>query len=185
MAIAGADGHDNAEYTHADNPALEPIDSEARRILDQLYRLVANDAPARAVFQLDSKRYSEPDPDLLARFASTLLRFSSERSKYVEGIVSSEPDWNILLDLYVHHHRGVRISVTSACIASGVPATTALRWIEELRKRGLIRREIDEKDRRRALLSLSDAGEAQVRHALLRAYEAFGRFYRADPTGGG
>jgi DNA-binding MarR family transcriptional regulator len=49
-----------------------------------------------------------------------------------------------------------RVSVTSLCIASGVPPTTALRWIGQMTEAGLLKRIEDETDRRRAFITLTD-----------------------------
>ena len=69
-----------------------------------------------------------------------------------------EPAWDIMLDLYVAAAQDKRIAVTSACIGSAVPATTALRWIKILEDRGLIEREVDEVDARRTFVRLSPKG---------------------------
>ena len=48
------------------------------------------------------------------------------------------------------------MSVTSLCIASGVPPTTALRWIGQMTEAGLLQRVEDETDRRRAFITLTE-----------------------------
>ena len=59
----------------------------------------------------------------------------------------------------------VRVSVTSLCIASGVPPTTALRWIGQMTEAGLLERVEDESDRRRAFIGLTDAAaDAMARY---------------------
>ncbi len=44
----------------------------------------------------------------------------------------ADPAWDILIDLFIASEEGRKISVSSACIASAVPTTTALRWIKIL-----------------------------------------------------
>lgn len=85
----------------------------------------------------------------------------------------AEPAWDILLDLAIHEGEGRRVSVTGACIGSGVPATTALRWVNALEKKGLIERHQDTLDHRRVFVTLSKLGRAHMRNfvkksALLR-----------------
>ena len=65
----------------------------------------------------------------------------------------TEPAWDVLLDLYFRTCRGERVSVSNACVASGVPSATALRWLDILIDAGLIRREADDVDRRRTWLT--------------------------------
>lgn len=66
-----------------------------------------------------------------------------------------EPAWDLLLDLYIGAKTGLRSSVTSACIGSRAPHTTALRHITALSKAGWIVRIPDESDKRRFWLALS------------------------------
>jgi hypothetical protein len=66
-----------------------------------------------------------------------------------------EPAWDILLDLFVAGEKGKRVAVTSACIGSGVPSTTALRWLNVLELRGLVEREDDNADARRSFVRLT------------------------------
>ena len=55
--------------------------------------------------------------------------------------------------------------VTSLCIAAAVPATTALRWIAQMTEMGLLVREQDPEDKRRAFIALSDsAADAMARY---------------------
>lgn len=71
-----------------------------------------------------------------------------------------------LLDLTAAHGEGVRVSVTSLCIASGVPPTTALRWVRQMTENGLFERIDDPSDKRRAFISLS----AKSRDAMSRYF---------------
>lgn len=76
------------------------------------------------------------------------------------------PGWDIMLDLYGARARGARISVTSACIGGACPATTGLRWLQALDTMGLIEREGDPRDKRRAMVSLTASGVEKVEQAL-------------------
>lgn len=73
-----------------------------------------------------------------------------------------EPAWDILLDLFIAAKERRRVSVTSACIGSAVPSTTALRWIALLERQGLLMREADPADARRVYLKLSPCGYAAM-----------------------
>ena len=82
--------------------------------------------------------------------------------------IFSDPAWDIMLDLFICARREGRISVSSACIASCAPPTTALRWISLLERRELIRRRADLDDRRRTFLELTTEGDALVAAALAK-----------------
>jgi len=73
-----------------------------------------------------------------------------------------EPAWDILLDLFIAAKERRRVSVTSACIGSAVPSTTALRWITILEKQELLVREADPGDARRVYVKLSAKGYAAM-----------------------
>lgn len=74
----------------------------------------------------------------------------------------ADPAWDLLLDLFVAHGNGKPVSISSACIAANVPATTGLRWIAALEGRGLIERRIDQHDRRRSYLYLNDEASTML-----------------------
>jgi DNA-binding MarR family transcriptional regulator len=80
----------------------------------------------------------------------------------------TDPGWDILLDLMSARFAKRPVQVSNACVAAGVPATTALRWVDQLAKTGLVRRLPDPADRRRVLLELTDEGCRRI-ETYLRA----------------
>lgn len=102
-----------------------------------------------------------PDPRLVRR----IIRQRQLRARFFDGELFADPAWDILLDLTAARAEHARVSVTSLCIASGVPPTTALRWIRQMTDAGLLERVDDECDRRRAFIGLTDtAAEAMARY---------------------
>lgn len=96
-----------------------------------------------------------------------LIRARRQRGRYLSGALFSEPAWDMLLDLLKAEIVGRSVSVTSVCLASGVPPTTALRHVGILVERRLVVREADPRDARRTYVRLSP----EVSKAL-RAYFA-------------
>lgn len=96
-----------------------------------------------------------------------------------------EPAWNILLDLFDMEMRRKRVSVSSACIASCAPATTALRYIAMLVSEGVILRTPDPKDKRKTYLILSSRGKEVLALALKAELEAEARIEQRFAAGGG
>jgi hypothetical protein len=74
-----------------------------------------------------------------------------------------EPAWDILVDLFIAAEEGKRISVSSLCIASAAPMTTALRWISILEARELVLRTSDPVDARRFYISLTSDTRAKIK----------------------
>ena len=102
-----------------------------------------------------------PDPRLIRR----VIRQRQLRARFFDGDLFADPAWDILLDLTAARAEHLRVSVTSLCIASGVPPTTALRWIGQMTDAGLLLRVDDEADRRRAFIALSDkSADAMARY---------------------
>lgn len=93
-----------------------------------------------------------PDAGLVRR----IIRQRQLRSRYFDGDLFADPAWDMLLDLTAARVEHTRVSVTSLCIASNVPPTTALRWIGQMIDGGLLERHEDETDRRRAFITLTD-----------------------------
>lgn len=102
-----------------------------------------------------------PDPRLVRR----IIRQRRMRDRFFDSGLFADPAWDILLDLTAARAEHTRVSVTSLCIASGVPPTTALRWIAQMVEAGVLERVEDEADRRRAFIALSDrTADAMARY---------------------
>lgn len=112
-----------------------------------------------------------PDPRLVRQ----IIRQRQMRAQYFDAELFADPAWDMLLDLTAARAEHNRVSVTSLCIASGVPPTTALRWISQMVEAGLLERLEDETDRRRAFIALSDkAADAMARYFHELGQEAAG-----------
>jgi hypothetical protein len=105
-------------------------------------------------------RPSLPDPRLVRQ----IIRQRQACARFFDGELFADPAWDMLLDLTAARAEHTRVSVTSLCIASGVPPTTALRWIAQMKEAGLVERVEDEADKRRAFITLTDkAADAMAR----------------------
>ena len=109
-----------------------------------------------------------PDPRLVRR----IIRQRQLRARYFDGDLFADPAWDMLLDLTAARVEHTRVSVTSLCIASGVPPTTALRWIGQMIDAGLLERVEDETDRRRAFVMLTDKAADRMARYFAEVSEA-------------
>ncbi len=91
-----------------------------------------------------------------------LIANRQARARFFDAELFGDPAWDMLLDLTAAHGEGARVSVTSLCIAAGVPATTALRWLTQMVESGIFLRVPDPADRRRAFIALSDKAMAAM-----------------------
>lgn len=99
-----------------------------------------------------------PDPKLVRQIIANRQR----RSRFFDAHLFADPAWDMLLDLTAAHAEGNQVSVTSLCIAAGVPATTALRWLTQMVESGVFRRTADAADKRRVFIELSESALAAM-----------------------
>ena len=128
---------------------------------------IAQDPPVGERHLLPGRYLSEVRDTSVAR-AVEIYRSRRRRDAAFgqDADLFGEPAWDILLDLLDADANGRRISVTSASLASSVPATTGLRMIAILEERGLVVRTDDPRDRRRSHVSLTGKGRAVMQSAL-------------------
>ena len=100
----------------------------------------------------EEQRPRLPEAAVLRR----IIKARQARMRHFDADLFADPAWDILLDLAAARAERQQVSVTSLCIAAGVPATTALRWIGQMVDADLLVRVSDPHDRRRAYIALSD-----------------------------
>jgi DNA-binding MarR family transcriptional regulator len=111
-----------------------------------------------------------------ANAAREIYKLRRRRTELIDDEIFGEPAWDILLDLFEANSRGKVIGITSACIASAVPSTTALRWLNALIARGHVERYDDPHDGRRSFLRLTPGTMAKM-HTLLSPDDRGGSSY--------
>jgi hypothetical protein len=123
-------------------------------------------APARG---LSAQLAADPSlPSVSPRTVRSIIRQRRLRDEFFSDEMFADPAWDMLLDLAAARAEHKRVSVTSLCIASGVPPTTALRWISQMTRAGLFERVEDTLDRRRAFIALTE-----------KAADGMGRYFAA------
>lgn len=114
----------------------------------------------------EEQRPRLPEAAVLRR----IIKARQARMRHFDADLFADPAWDILLDLAAARAERQQVSVTSLCIAAGVPATTALRWIGQMVDADLLVRVSDPHDRRRAYIALSD----NTTDALARYFSEIG-----------
>jgi hypothetical protein len=145
--------------------ALRRLNAEVARIAELLARLSRGKAQGHAVaerqrtFRVQPVEAASPAA-IEAGELRGAIRARRLRDQHLPGGLFEDPAWDMLLDLYAAELEGVRVSVSSLCIAAAVAPTTALRWIGKLTEIGLLRRQPDPADRRRAYVGLTEDGRS-------------------------
>jgi DNA-binding response OmpR family regulator len=103
-----------------------------------------------------------------------LRDLDEQRSKALDGIVKTDATWNMLAELLRARITKRRISVTSLCLASRGPVTSALRRVEQLLQDGLITYALDPKDRRRKYVELTSEGASRMQSAVRGVAQRWG-----------
>ncbi len=161
QALARQPGRRVREISSEDRQLLlrlmEQVTRIAQRIDPASAPALTEDLPAFA-FTPPEGEAQLPDPRLVRR----IIRHRQARKRHFAGELFADPAWDMLLDLTAAQGEGVQVSVTSLCIASGVPPTTALRWIGQMTETGWFQRREDERDGRRAFIALSPRAVAAM-----------------------
>lgn len=117
------------------------------------------------------RRNTQARPEMPAdlRVLHWLREIDDQRARALDGIAEPDAIWNMLAELLRARLTRRRVSVTSLCLASRSPVTSALRRIERLLAAGLITYTLDPKDRRRKYIDLTADGLARVQAAVRSA----------------
>jgi hypothetical protein len=138
--------------------------AELRRMAANLLRIAAEIEVTVAIKEPGTRVkpahdvWKDLNRERLANSAMDQYRLRRKRTNHFPPELFGEPAWDMLLDLFIAKIRNRNISVTSACIASDVPNTTALRWLNLLEEMNLVRREQHETDSRVTWVRLTDGG---------------------------
>lgn len=95
-----------------------------------------------------------------------LQQLRLRRREHFNAKLFADPAWDILLELYAAEVSQRRIFIGRLCKLSGMPGTTALRWLDTLEREGLIARRNDPLDGRRKFVELTEEGSNAMRGYL-------------------
>lgn len=118
-----------------------------------------------------AKQDITPTEEELQAFTRMLLKFHHNKSKFFDPAVLTGPSWEILLDIAEATLRGESVPASSAAAATHIPLSTALRHVNSLVDAGLVRRWIDQTDKRRSLLELEPHAVAAMQRYLETAWK--------------
>lgn len=132
----------------------EGIDDRLRRIRDELALV-------------ESLVRSETEARVTPADIGRIVRSAREGiGQFFDAELFADPAFDMLLFVFLEEEAGRPVE-TSACYrASGVPRTTAVRWINMMVSSGMFESAPHPTDRRLALLSLSENARARVRQWL-------------------
>lgn len=83
----------------------------------------------------------------------------------------ANPNWDMLLDLYLAELEHRSLYQSALCLAAHIPESSAHRWTVKLAEQGVLLRRIDPEDRRRVSVSLAPATAAALHRIMERIGE--------------
>lgn len=134
--------------------------AELKSNLDQIHLLLASRATDEATGPALPDAVADraaADPELIDRVAFN-VQMRRIRKSHFDGASLSGGNWDMLLDLMLARTHGRELSASDLATGAAVPLSSGLRMIAALEQVGLAQRSIDEKDRRRTIVRLTDSG---------------------------
>lgn len=114
---------------------------ELRRIGESLINLADHLTPLDAHVRLSGPSdQGQTEDQHLGKLARSFHLARSRRAGFLRRELFAEPAWDILLDLFANTVQKRANTVDSTCLAAGVAASTALRWVGILVSEGLVER---------------------------------------------
>lgn len=117
----------------------------------------------------------------LPALARVLIAQIHQRRCYWPRVPVGDPHWLMMLELFVAAEQQRLVSVSSLCMAAGVPSTTALRYVRTLEDKGIFARTVHPKDRRICHIQLSADARRQMERYLASVASTFGGLDSAVP----
>ena len=113
---------------------------------------------------------SMDDGDLISR-AEKYLNWGRLKSRILDsgnGLFANSC-WNMCLDIFICDLKEQRITVSSIAHSSGIPMTTAMRYINVMVEQGLLHKTPNSADNRMIFVSVSENCSEKIRELLMSA----------------
>lgn len=131
---------------------------QLNRLSEQINRvaIAISRVASRQTLGAVGRTLTDGTPAPSADYVREVIRVRRLREQFWESDLFADPAWDMMLDLYHAELSGLRIAVSSLCVAAAVPPTTAMRWIKTMVAKGLIVRRADAHDGRRVFIELTE-----------------------------
>jgi DNA-binding MarR family transcriptional regulator len=105
----------------------------------------------------------------VGRKLRSLMAMSARRSRHFPDELFTDPAWDMLVALALAGEEHRKLSISQLSAATGVPATTAHRWITSLTELGLVIQSQHPVDRNQVDTKLSQSASVSMRDILTAA----------------
>jgi DNA-binding MarR family transcriptional regulator len=108
----------------------------------------------------------------LVAVARRITKFRAYRAQHFDSSLFSDPVWDMMLELFSEHLGPRRSTLTSLSAASGLPISTALRYVRNMEQKGLVERVRDSHDARISHIQLTPPALEKMKLVLSRVVES-------------
>ena len=140
----------------AEIAAIKSVLAEVAEQIENLDGMITrpDDAPTSDAF-LNNNDFD--DVELINRAKSLLQwsRFKAQTLNLGSGLFS-DSCWDMCLDIYICDLKDEKITISSIAHSSGIPMTTAMRYINVMTEEGLLEKSSNPSDNRMVFISTSE-----------------------------
>lgn len=154
---------------------LQALKAEVATLARDLMRFADNDAAEPTGTEAEHAAIDAvPTESEMTNMLRAVMRVRSARNPFFTNKRLGGQSWDMLLELALAKLEHRKLPVSSLCIASNLPQSTALRRIDDLQEAGLVSRFPDEQDARRDFVELSNTAMGPM-HDWLRMLRRIAR----------
>lgn len=149
---------------------------ELKSRIDQIHQLLASRADTAEPPPGDHRQGAGDDMSraVLIDQLSFNIQIRRLRKNHFGTAQMSGPIWDMMLDLMLASTHSRSLSASDLAAGADVPLSSGLRMIAALERLGLVRRSIDERDRRRSIVELTEQGS----ESMTSYFEKIGAAFR-------
>lgn len=145
--------------------ALESLLSQGLEQVHAVKRIASSDKSKSE--KVVTTHESVNDEELIIQ-AEKLLKWSRLKAEHLNmgtGLFS-DSCWDMCLDIYICDLKGEQITVSSVAHSSGIPMTTAMRYINVMSEEGLLEKTPNPSDNRMIFVSTSSTCKERISDVL-------------------
>jgi len=160
-------GSVRSAYALTDRPIFKTTPPKVQLSLSEVEASVLTEVASRIPTNVVTAR-DRTGTVASSALAAEIYRSRRDRRHFFPEDLFADPAWDMLLALYCSEERQELLTTTGLCLCADAPQTTALRWLTELERLGLIMRAPHPDDGRYSIPKFTEFGRAKIRAYLER-----------------
>jgi hypothetical protein len=156
--------------------------AELKSRIDQIHELLANRGDEVSVSELGGEhmdRLQTHRPTPLVHQLLYSIEIQKLRKAHFADMDMSGACWDMMLDLMLAERSGRQLSASDLATGAAVPLSSGLRMIASLENAGLALRYLDQNDRRRTLVRMTETGRDKMVSFFVKSDAVWGQNMRS------